>query len=77
MHKSYKVILLKFAVASGIEEAPMVCLELLCMAAVQMIIQCILLPTELKHKCNARTQLLQELSVHVYSDSDSETLKFI
>lgn len=27
IHKSYKVILLKFTIASGIEEAPMVCLE--------------------------------------------------
>lgn len=27
IHKSYKVILLKFAIATGIEKAPMVCLE--------------------------------------------------
>ena len=39
-----------------------------------MIIQCIILPTESKHKYNAKMQLHQEFSLHVYSASNTETV---
>lgn len=45
------------------------------MAAVQMIIHCIILPTDSKHKCNARKQIASRvISLYVNPASDTETL---
>lgn len=39
-----------------------------------MIIHCIILPTESKDKCNAKMQLHQEFSLHMYFASTTNTV---